>query len=194
MMGLMKEECTMTYAKTALALLRFGIGLYLIFIAGSRLLGYQATGSFQALYSSLFGGSGAVESGNAIAIGASIFLGLLGLVLISGRLLVVAGILVTLVGLASGVGEFIAAQTPGLMRTQAFTMIANGVRDILVLAMTGGAIAALDSYIRHRRYQDARARRAGGVAMYREGVPVGTTASGRTILSDRPEDPHRPLR
>lgn len=185
----------MRHAKTALMLLRFGIGLYLIFTAVTRLMGLQAAGSFYSVYGMLDQGMAVNQS--AFSIGASIFLGLLGLLLLSGRLLVVAGVLVVIIGLASGIGEIIASQTLPLVMADRFLRLSNGVRDVLVLASTGGAIAALDSYVRHRRYRDLLAEReAAKVTMYREETPTRTTtATTRTgPVVDRDDLPPRPLR
>lgn len=174
----------MRHAKTALTLLRLGIGLYLVFTAVTRLMGLQSPGSFTSIYGMI--GPAVPVNQSALAVTASIFLGLLGLLLLSGRLLVVGGVLVVLVGLASGFGDIVLSQTQPLTAIDRFTQLSNGVRDILVLASTGGAIAALDAYVRHRRYRDRQAN----VTMYREeGIPVGTaagttTTTGTTVNRD----------
>jgi hypothetical protein len=170
--------------------LRVGIGLYLVFIAATRLMGLGSVATFNTMYGWM-GQAPVSQSGFAIAM--SVFLGLLGLLVLSGKLLVVAGVLVTIVGLASGIGELIASQTTAVNAADSFTRVSNGVRDILVLGSTGAAIAALDSYIRHRRYRAAESRR--GVTMYREertrtGTPVGTTTRTTTTATDEP--PTRP--
>lgn len=163
----------MRYAKTALMLLRVGIGLYLIFTAATRLMGYQTAGTFDSIYALL--GAGLPVNQSVFALGASVFLGLLGLLLLSGKVLVVGGMLVALVGLFSGLSELITSQWGGLTMAEQFTRMSNGVRDVLVLGSTGGAIAALDAYLRHRVYRDTHARRGDRrVTMYREDVPVGT--------------------
>ncbi|MFN3429115.1 MAG: hypothetical protein ACK46X_04080 [Candidatus Sericytochromatia bacterium] len=176
----------MRHAKTALMFLRLGIGLYLVFTAVTRLMGFETRGSFASLYDLM--GAGVPVNQSAFAVGASIFLGLLGLLLLSGRLLVVGGVLVALVGLVSGISEIVASQTLGLAPIDQSTRLTNGVHDVLVLASTGGAIAALDAYIRHRIYRNRQAN----VTMYREeGIPVGTaagttTTTGTTTTRDEP--------
>jgi hypothetical protein len=178
--------------------LRVGIGLYLVFIAATRLMGLGSVATFNTMYGWM-GQAPVSQTGFAIAM--SLFLGLLGLLVLSGKLLVLAGVLVAIVGLASGVGELIASQTTAVNAVDSFTRLSNGVRDILVLGSTGAAIAALDAYIRHRRYRDTEARR--GVTMYREETtqrtPVGTThtttagtATGRTTPTTGDEPPTRP--
>lgn len=181
----------MRYAQTALMLLRVGIGFYLIFTAAMRLAGLQTAGSFDSLYALL--GAGMPVNQSVFALGASIFLGLLGVLLLTGKLLVIGGILVALVGLVSGVSELLASGTPGLTTLEQLTHMSNGVRDVLVLGSTGGAIAALDAYLRHRRYRDTRTRKAGHhVTMYRDEVPVGTTTTGRTTATETDTTPRRP--
>ena len=66
----------MRYAKVALTLLRLGIGLYLVFTAVTRLMGFGSVASFNSVYGWM--GGGAPVSQSAFAVGASIFLGLLG--------------------------------------------------------------------------------------------------------------------
>lgn len=173
----------MRYAQAALMFLRVGIGLYLVFAAVTRLMGLQSLSSFNSMYGWMGGSTPVSQSGFAIA--ASIFLGILGLALLSGRLLVVSGVLVAIVGLTSGLSEIVASQTVAVNAVDGFTRLSNGVRDVLVLGSTGGAIAALDSFIRHRRHRDAQGR----VTMYREErtqaeTPVGSTT--RTTTIDEP--------
>lgn len=181
----------MGYAKVALTVLRLGIGLYLLFTAVTRLMGLGSVSTFNSIYGWM--GGGVPVGQTTFSTGASIFLGLLGLALLSRRLLVVSGVLVAIVGIVSGVSEIITSQTLMLVPADRFTRLSNGVRDVLVLASTGVAIAALDSYVRHRTYRDTRDARARGVTMYREErTPVGSATVDRTTSIDTDEPPTRP--
>jgi hypothetical protein len=158
----------MGYAKIALTLLRVGIGLYMVFTALTRVFSLDAPIS----YTTMFGMLGmAAPNVSAVNIGVSIFLGVLGLVLLWGRALVVAGVVVAIVGLWNGVAEMIASQAPNMPGLNRIGLLTLGLRDVLVLGSTGAAIAALDAYVRRSRVALTKTP----VTMYREGrTPVTT--------------------
>jgi hypothetical protein len=163
----------MGYAKTALTLLRVGIGLYMIFTAITRVFSIDAPSS----YTSMFGMMGlAVPNVSILNIAVTVFLGLLGLVLLSGRLLVVAGVLVALVGVWNGAAEIIASQGPNLAGMNRIGLLTLGLRDVLVLGSTGAAIACLDAYVRRR----VAALKRPAVTMVRE-----TPTLAGTLRDDR---------
>lgn len=173
----------MGYAKTALTFLRVGIGLYMVFTALTRIFSLDAPSS----YTSMFGMLGmAAPNVSAVNIAMSIFLGILGLVLLWGRVLVIAGVIVTIVGLWNGAAEIIASQGPNLPGINRIGLLTLGLRDVLVLGSTGVAIAALDAYLRRRRAALSHTP----VTMLRHekhATPVGTaTTTGTTTTIERP--------
>jgi hypothetical protein len=138
----------MGYAKVALLSLRIGIGLYMILTAITRVFSLDMPMS----YTTMFGMMGmAVPDVSYVKIGVSIFLGLLGLVLLWGRALVVAGVVVTIVGLWNGAATIIASQAPNVPGINRLGLLTLGMRDVLVLGSTGIAIACLDAYIRRHK-------------------------------------------
>lgn len=147
----------MSFSKLALGVLRVGIGIYLIFTAIARVFAPGQTNSVFSLYASL--GLAPMNQG-AVYYGITAFLAVLGVLLLAGRLIVLVGFLVFLLGLANGVSEVGAAIIRPLTAVDAFALLNLGFRDLLVLAPVGLAIMAFDSQLRRRA---AEARRGAGV-------------------------------
>lgn len=171
----------MGYAKTALTFLRVGIGLYMVFTALTRIFSLDAPTS----YTSMFGMLGmAAPNVSAVNIAMSVFLGILGLLLLWGRVLVIAGVIVTIVGLWNGAAEIVASQGPNMPGINRIGLLTLGLRDVLVLGSTGVAIASLDAYLRRRR----AALRHAPVSMLRHEKPttVGTTSTIERPPTDIP--------
>jgi hypothetical protein len=169
----------MGYAKTALTLLRVGIGLYMIFTAITRVFSLDAPSS----YTTMFGMMGmATPNLGVVNVAVTVFLGLLGLVLLSGRVLVVAGVIVSIVGLWNGAAEIIASQGANMAGMNRIGLLTLGLRDVLVLGSTGAAIACLDAYVRRRR----AALKRPAVSMLHE-TPTATTTTA-TPVSTLPDD------
>ncbi|MNY21352.1 hypothetical protein D3C86_1548900 [compost metagenome] len=136
----------MRYARLSLVLLRMGIGLYLIFTAIVRIMAPSGRDSLVSLYSTL--GLVPVERG-ALATAITAFIAILGVLLLSGRLLVLTGLLVMVLGLCNGVAELVMSQAESSLATaDRLSLLTLGLRDLLVLASAGLAISSLDELSR----------------------------------------------
>lgn len=138
----------MGYPRVALMTLRYGVGLYLLFTAIARLYAPSGPSSIVALFSAL--GVGGFEPG-AFSMGLTIFIGLLGVLLLSGQLIGVSGLLVAILGLANGLAELYVSQTATIgTAAERHALLTLGLRDLLVLTATGIAISAFAVLTRSR--------------------------------------------
>lgn len=138
----------MGYPRVALLTLRYGVGLYLLFTAIARFYAPTGPTSIVTLFSAL--GVGGFEPG-AFSVGLTIFIGLLGMLLLSGQLLGVTGLLVAILGLANGLAELFVSQTDTLATAaERHALLTLGLRDLLVLTATGIAISAFEVITRKR--------------------------------------------
>lgn len=136
----MYERLIAWLGQTAFWILRFAVGIYLIFTMIERLVVPGQGRSVAAVYSLL--GLAPVNQGN-FYLGVTAFIGLMGLLLIASRQLVAVGLLVALLGLVNGVSEItMAVANRSLDAGTRYALLGLGARDVLLLATSGLAIAA----------------------------------------------------
>lgn len=143
----------MRYATMALSILRYGVGVYLLLTALSRILAPPETSTIVSLYSML--GLAPVEQG-VLRIVVTAVLAVLGLWLLIGRLLLVGGLLIMTLGLVNALSELVVSQVRAdLLQADRVALLNLGLRDLLMLAPLGLAIALLDAQRRRARREPA---------------------------------------
>lgn len=136
----MFESLVSGFSRAVLWILRMAVGSYLLFTMIVRLAVPGQGGSIVALYSML--GIAPISHGD-FYLGVSAFVGLLGVLLLMGRLLVPTGILVALVGLVNGLSEIVVAATNSTYGSAGrLSLLGLGIRDLALLFTAGLAIAA----------------------------------------------------
>jgi hypothetical protein len=149
MRGAIRKEARMRYLTSALAVLRFGTGAYLLLTAMARALVPPQSSTIVSLYSMV----GLAPVDHSLIRGmVTMLLAVLGLWLLIGRLLLVAGLLVMALGLINGISEVVVSQSQtGLIVAERIALLNLGLRDLLLLVPVGLSLAMLDAERRRIR-------------------------------------------